>query len=204
MSILVLIRHGQSVWNAQNLFTGWRDPALTEIGIAEAQVAGKTLAARKIHFDAVFTSELIRAQHTCALVLAVLENPLTPICNHALNERDYGALAGLNKDDARKKWGEKQVHIWRRSYDIPPPEGESLKDTAARVLLYYETKILPLLCDKKNVLIVAHGNSLRALVMKIEAISTQKITELNIDTGVPYLYNLEGGTMRGREIIRHI
>ncbi len=188
---LVLVRHGQSEWNEKNLFTGWRDPDLTQKGVDEARAAGTALAASNIKFDVAFTSKLQRAQKTLALLLGEQgQSELETIENQALNERDYGDLAGLNKDGAREKWGEEQVHIWRRSFDTPPPGGESLKDTAERVLPYYEAEILPQLKAGKTVLIAAHGNSLRALVMQLEGLSRDEILDVNIDTGVPYIYTL--------------
>jgi 2,3-bisphosphoglycerate-dependent phosphoglycerate mutase len=189
--LLVLVRHGQSDWNLKNLFTGWRDVGLTEKGIAEARAAGKRLKAQGLHFDVAFTSALVRAQRT--LDLALEETGQTNIAvfkDRALNERDYGDLSGLNKDDARKKWGEEQVHIWRRSYDVAPPGGESLKDTAARVLPYYIQDILPPVLRGDNVIVVAHGNSLRALVMVLERLSPEKIVGREIATGVPLVYRL--------------
>lgn len=192
MSLLVLVRHGQSEWNEKNLFTGWRDPDLTAQGVAEAQAAGRALAAADHQFDMAFTSKLQRAQKTLVLLLAEQGQTELPITeDEKLNERDYGDLAGLNKDDAREKWGAEQVHIWRRSFDTPPPGGESLKDTAERVLPYYQAQILPQLKAQKNVLIAAHGNSLRALVMQLEGLSKEQILEVNIDTGVPYVYRLD-------------
>ena len=192
MSHLVLVRHGQSEWNEKNLFTGWRDPDLTAQGVAEAAAAGVALAETGLSFDMAFTSNLQRAQKTLALLLDKQGQTDLPTTRHeALNERDYGDLAGLNKDDAREKWGEEQVHIWRRSFDTPPPGGESLKDTAERVLPYYDTNILPQLEAGKNILIAAHGNSLRALVMQLEGLSREEILEVNIDTGVPYIYTLD-------------
>lgn len=159
---LVLVRHGQSDWNLKNLFTGWRDPDLTELGIEEAKAGGKALADYGIKFDIAFTSVLIRAQRTCQLVLdAVGQSSLETIRDQALNERDYGDLSGLNKDDARAKWGEEQVHIWRRSYDVPPPGGESLRDTGARVWPYYLTDILPRVLSGEKVLVAAHAASSR-------------------------------------------
>lgn len=192
MSHLVLVRHGQSEWNEKNLFTGWRDPDLTAQGVSEAKAAGRALKAEGLVFDIAFTSDLQRAQKTLALLLAEQgQSDLPTIKNQALNERDYGDLAGLNKDDAREKWGEEQVHIWRRSYDTPPPGGESLKDTGARVLPYYEAEIEPLVKSSKNILIAAHGNSLRSLVMKLEGLSAAEILAVNIDTGVPYIYQMD-------------
>ena len=191
MGCLVLVRHGQSEWNAKNLFTGWRDPDLTEKGVEEAAQAGKTLKQAGYNFDVAFTSDLQRAQKTCALILDALElGGLDVIRDQALNERDYGDLAGLNKDDAREKWGDEQVHIWRRSYDIPPPGGESLKDTADRVLPYYQASIKPRLLDGENVLVAAHGNSLRALVMMLENLSQEEILAKEIGTGEPIIYDI--------------
>src|SRR5437588_2529777 len=161
--LLVLVRHGQSEWNLKNLFTGWKDPDLTEQGIAEAKAAGRKLKEQGLTFDLAFTSVLTRAQHTLKLMLAEIgQTGLPTRKDQALNERDYGELSGLNKDDARKRWGEQQVHVWRRSYDVAPPGGESLKDTAARVLPYYIEYILPRVMTGRRVLVSAHGNSLRA------------------------------------------
>jgi 2,3-bisphosphoglycerate-dependent phosphoglycerate mutase len=189
--ILVLVRHGQSEWNLKNLFTGWRDVGLTEQGIAEARAAGRKLKAQGLRFDIAFTSALVRAQRTLDLVLEEMGQQNIPVFKDvALNERDYGDLAGLNKDDARKKWGEEQVHIWRRSYDVAPPGGESLKDTAARVLPYYIRTILPQVLRGDNVLVAAHGNSLRALVMVLEGLSPAEIVSREIATGVPLIYRL--------------
>src|SRR6201994_2074477 len=174
--LLVLVRHGQSEWNLKNLFTGWKDPDLTEKGVAEAREAGPKLKAQGLSFDVAFTSVLTRAQHTLDLMLTEIGQTGLPITrNLALNERDYGDLSGLNKDDARKKWGEEQVLIWRRSYDVPPPGGESLKDTAARTLPYYEKHILPHMEDGDTVLVAAHGNSLRSMVMAIEELTPDEI-----------------------------
>jgi 2,3-bisphosphoglycerate-dependent phosphoglycerate mutase len=189
--LLVLVRHGQSDWNLKNLFTGWRDVDLTEKGVAEAREAGRKLKAQGIKFDVAFTSALKRAQSTLDLMLTELGQTTIPIFkNQALNERDYGDLVGLNKDDARKKWGEEQVHVWRRSYDVAPPGGESLKDTLARALPYYVTDILPRVLRGERVLVAAHGNSLRALVMVLDKHTPESITKLNLDTGVPMVYRL--------------
>ena len=189
--LLVLVRHGQSDWNLKNLFTGWRDVDLTEKGIAEAREAGRKLKAQGIKFDVAFTSVLKRAQRTLDLMLTELGQTTIPIFkDQALNERDYGDLVGLNKDDARKKWGAEQVHIWRRSYDVAPPGGESLKDTLARALPYYVTDILPRVLRGERVLVSAHGNSLRALVMVLDKHTPDSITKLNLDTGVPMIYRL--------------
>jgi 2,3-bisphosphoglycerate-dependent phosphoglycerate mutase len=190
--LLVLVRHGQSEWNLKNLFTGWRDVDLTEKGVAEAREAGRKLKAQGLTFDIAFTSALKRAQRTLDLMLEEMgQNGLPIVKNLALNERDYGDLSGLNKDDARKKWGEEQVHIWRRSYDIAPPGGESLKDTLARTLPYYVTEILPRVLRGERVLVTAHGNSLRALVMVLEKLSPEEILKREIGTGVPIIYRLD-------------
>jgi 2,3-bisphosphoglycerate-dependent phosphoglycerate mutase len=189
--LLVLVRHGESEWNLKNLFTGWRDIDLTENGVKEARAAGRKLKAQGIRFDVGYTSALKRAQRSLDLVLEEMGQTNIPtIKNLALNERDYGDLSGLNKDDARKKWGEEQVHIWRRSYDVAPPGGESLKDTAARVLPYYIQEILPEVLRGKRVLISAHGNSLRALVMVLERLDTKAILSRELATGVPLVYYL--------------
>ncbi len=192
-NVLVLVRHGESEWNKLNLFTGWKDPDLTEKGIAEARRGAKLLRAEGLHFDIAFTSVLKRAQHTLDIILEVLgQTSLETIRDQALNERDYGDLSGLNKDDARKRWGEEQVHIWRRSYDIPPPGGESLKDTAARVLPYWDAQIWPCLKDGRTVIVAAHGNSLRALIMKLEGLTGEAIIKRELATGVPMIYRLNG------------
>jgi 2,3-bisphosphoglycerate-dependent phosphoglycerate mutase len=188
---LILVRHGQSEWNLKNLFTGWRDPGLTEQGVEEARHAGKALKAAGIVPDLYYTSALKRAQHTLDLMLEEMDVQDLVITRHrALNERDYGDLAGLNKDDARAKWGEEQVHQWRRSYDVPPPGGESLKDTAARTLPYYEAEILPALRAGQTVLVVAHGNSLRAMVMAIEGLTPEQILKREVATGEPIVYRI--------------
>ncbi|QIG48789.1 2,3-bisphosphoglycerate-dependent phosphoglycerate mutase [Nordella sp. HKS 07] len=189
--ILVLVRHGQSEWNLKNLFTGWKDPGLTEKGIAEAKAAGERLKRKGLKFDIAYTSVLKRAQHTLDLMLAELgQTGLETVRDQALNERDYGDLTGLNKDEARKKWGEEQVHIWRRSYDVPPPGGESLKDTLARALPYYMKLIQPDVLSGKSVLVAAHGNSLRALIMAIEGLTPEQILKRELETGVPVFYRL--------------
>lgn len=191
-NLLVLVRHGQSEWNKKNLFTGWKDPDLTDQGRAEAKESGEVLKAGDYVFDVSFTSELCRAQNTNTLMLEILgQQDIEIVRNIALNERDYGDLAGLNKDDARKKWGDEQVHIWRRSYDTPPPGGESLKDTADRVLPYYNEVIRPRVLKGERVLIAAHGNSLRALTMELEGLSREEVLALNIATGAPIAYELD-------------
>ncbi|KMO11480.1 2,3-bisphosphoglycerate-dependent phosphoglycerate mutase [Methylobacterium indicum] len=193
--LLVLARHGQSEWNLKNLFTGWKDPGLTELGVEEARAAGRRLKAKGVQFDVAFTSDLTRAQRTCALILEELgQSDLPTHADAALNERDYGDLSGLNKDDARAKWGEEQVHVWRRSYDVPPPGGESLKDTVARVLPYTMREILPRVMRGERVLVAAHGNSLRALVMVLDGLTTETIPGLELHTGVPLVYRLKDDT----------
>ena len=189
--LLVLVRHGQSEWNLQNLFTGWRDVDLTEQGVKEAHEAGRKLKAQGLAFDIAFTSVLKRAQLTLDILLGEMgQSGLKILRDQALNERDYGDLSGLNKDEARKKWGEEQVHIWRRSYDIAPPGGESLRDTLARTLPYYVQEILPGVLRGERTVVAAHGNSLRALVMVLERLSPEGILKREIATGVPLIYRL--------------
>ena len=202
-NVLVLVRHGQSEWNKLNLFTGWRDPGLSEKGVDEARQAGRLLKAEGYKFDVAFTSALKRAQHTLELILEELgQTGLLTYADQALNERDYGDLSGLNKDDARRRWGEEQVHIWRRSYDVKPPGGESLKDTAARTLPYYDAKIWPEVKAGRNVLVSAHGNSLRSIVMKLDNLSPDEVTKLEIATGVPIVYQLDDeGRVRSKRIL---
>ena len=188
-SNLVLVRHGQSEWNKKNLFTGWKNPDLTELGVEEAIKAGKLLKSKGLSFDIMFTSDLFRAQETGRLILEHMDlSNIEIIKDQNLNERNYGDLAGLNKDEARSKWGEEQVHIWRRSFDVPPPGGESLKNTAERVLPYFNNSIRPKIDENLNILIAAHGNSLRALVMELEEISSDEIVKLEIATGDPIIY----------------
>lgn len=196
---LILVRHGQSDWNLKNLFTGWRNPDLTEKGQGEARATGQKLKAAGLKPEVYFTSALRRAQHTLDLILEELGVTDVVITrNKALNERDYGDLSGLNKDDARKKWGEEQVHIWRRSFDVPPPGGESLKDTAARTLPYFDAQILPQLKVGKTVLIAAHGNSLRSIVMAIEKLTPEQILERELGTGEPVVYKIAAdGSLAG-------
>ena len=198
---LILIRHGQSEWNALNQFTGWKDPDLTAKGIEEAHNAGMVINNLKINFDLVFTSALIRAQNTAEIILKEINQPLSTIKNQALNERNYGDLAGLNKDDARKRWGDEQVHIWSRSFDIPPPGGESLKDTGERVLPFFMKEILPYVCKGKNVLVAAHGNSLRSLIKFLDNISDEDIVKLEIPTGAPihYVINEDGSVVSKKD-----
>ncbi len=200
---LVLVRHGQSEWNLKNLFTGWRDPDLTPLGVEEAIAGAKALKDYGMTFDIAFTSSLIRAQRTCQIILDGIGQPdLETIRNEALNERDYGDLAGLNKDDARARWGEEQVHIWRRSYDVPPPGGESLKDTGARVWPYYMTEILPRVLRGQKVLVAAHGNSLRSLLMVLDRLDREQILSVNLATGVPMVYRLKpDSTVASKDVL---
>ena len=200
---LILVRHGQSEWNLKNLFTGWRDPGLTEKGVEEAKAAGQRLKAKGLSADIAFTSELSRAQTTLGLILTELgQEGLETIRDQALNERDYGDLSGLNKDDAREKWGAEQVHIWRRSYDVPPPGGESLRDTGARVWPYYMREILPRVLRGETVLVAAHGNSLRSLGMVLDGLDTKTVLDLEIATGVPIVYRLNSdSTVASKEIL---
>lgn len=190
MAQLVIFRHGQSLWNLENKFTGWVDVDLSDKGRTEAKKAGEKL--KGYHFDYAYSSGLKRAQNTLGIALESAAHPPLPIVyDNALNERMYGDLQGLNKEETAKKFGEEQVKIWRRSYDIAPPNGESLKDTAARVIPYFEKEIAPKLKAGKNVVISAHGNSLRALVMYLEKLSPDEILKYEIGTGEPKLYDLD-------------
>ena len=200
---LVLVRHGQSEWNLKNLFTGWRDVGLTELGHQEAMAAGERLKALGIRFDIAYTSALVRAQTTCQHILDVVgQSGLQTIRDQALNERDYGDLAGLDKDDARARWGEEQVHIWRRSYDIQPPGGESLRDTGARVWPYYIREIQPHVLRGETVLVAAHGNSLRALIMALDGLSGDEIVKVELATGVPIVYRLNAdSTVASKQVL---
>jgi 2,3-bisphosphoglycerate-dependent phosphoglycerate mutase len=196
-NILVLVRHGQSEWNKLNLFTGWKDPNLTQQGIAEASQAGEKLKDMSMKFDLMYTSVLQRAQLTGTIILEKLDQLNIPIeKNVNLNERDYGDLTGMNKDQARAEFGEEQVHIWRRSYDVPPPGGESLKNTYDRVVPYFKEKVLAQLESGKNILIAAHGNSLRSLVKYIENISEENILKFEIATGEPLFYEYISGKLK--------
>jgi len=189
MATLIIFRHGQSVWNLENKFTGWVDVDLTEKGKQEARNAGEKL--KPYHFDLAFSSALKRAQQTLALALEVAKQEVPTTYDKALNERMYGDLQGLDKTETAKKYGDEQVKIWRRSFDIPPPNGESLKDTADRVIPYYKSEIEPQLKAGKNIVIVAHGNSLRALIMYLEKMTPKEILEFEIGTAVPRLYELD-------------
>jgi 2,3-bisphosphoglycerate-dependent phosphoglycerate mutase len=200
--LLVLVRHGQSEWNLKNLFTGWRDIDLSPRGVEEAKEAGRRLKRQGLAFDVAFTSALIRAQNTLKLILDELGQQGLPTSrDQALNERDYGDLVGLNKDDARKKWGEEQVQIWRRSYDVSPPGGESLKDTVARALPYYCQKVLPDVLNGRRVLVAAHGNSLRALVMVLDQLTPKTIPSMEIETGVPLVYRLNADSTVASKVV---
>ncbi len=201
--MLVLIRHGQSDWNLKNLFTGWKDPDLSPKGVEEAEAAGRALKSVG-PFDVAFTSALTRAQHTCRLVLGeVGQDGLETIRDAALNERDYGDLSGLNKDEARERWGADQVHVWRRSYDIQPPGGESLRDTVARVLPYYNQRILPRVLSGQKVLVAAHGNSLRSLIMVLDGLSPDGIVGVELETGVPIVYRLKAdSTVESKDVLK--
>ena len=199
MPKLVLVRHGQSVWNLQNRFTGWVDVPLTEKGKEEAYRAGELL--KDVKFDVAYTSALTRAQETLRIILETVGLLIPVIKDQALNERHYGALQGLKKDRARQKWGADIVHLWRRSYDIAPPEGESLKDTAARTIPFLERAIMGDIVDGRNVIVVAHGNSLRSIVMYLEKLSPKEIVKVEIPTGTPIIYDLdENGNILNKEI----
>jgi 2,3-bisphosphoglycerate-dependent phosphoglycerate mutase len=203
MGQLVLLRHGESQWNLENRFTGWIDVPLSPKGEEEARQAGEKLKAAGVRFDLAFTSVLQRAIHTLEIVLDVLGQRHIPVeKDQALNERHYGDLQGLNKAETAKKFGEEQVHIWRRSYDVAPPGGESLKDTAARTLPYFEANILPEVKAGKNVLVSAHGNSLRSLVMHLDQLTREQVLELNLGTGVPIVYEIDNeGKVTGKQIL---
>lgn len=189
---IVLVRHGQSQWNLENRFTGWVDVPITPLGEQEARRAGRELKERGLRFDLAFSSELKRAEQTIAILLDELGQPAIPVKrDKALNERHYGDLQGLDKAETAKKYGDAQVHIWRRSYDVKPPGGESLKDTAERTLPYFKEKILPPARKGKNILVSAHGNSLRAIVMELEGLTPEQIMAVNIDTCRPIVYEID-------------
>lgn len=194
---LVLVRHGQSIWNEKNLFTGWRDIGLTDKGVEEAKKAGLLLKEANVNFDVMFTSSLERAKKTGDIILSCMDQRnIEVVSDSALNERDYGELTGMNKDEARKNFGESQVQTWRRSYDMPPPGGESLKNTFERVLPYFNKYIHPRLSNGESILITAHGNSLRSLVKHLEEISEEKIVKLEIATGEPIFYEFINGKVQ--------
>jgi 2,3-bisphosphoglycerate-dependent phosphoglycerate mutase len=191
MAVLVLVRHGESQWNRENRFTGWVDVPLTDTGRQEAARAGELL--RGVRFDRAYTSVLQRAIETLDIILRGIGQTDLPVERaEALNERHYGDLQGLNKAETAKQYGAAQVHIWRRSYDVAPPGGESLKDTAARTLPYFERVIAPQVRAGKNVLVAAHGNSLRSIVMQLDGLTKEQVLELNIPTGVPIVYDMDG------------
>ena len=202
--VLVLLRHGQSDWNLKNLFTGWKDPDLTAVGIEEARAAGRLIKAKGISIRHAFTSALTRAQHTTRLTLEEMgASQIGMVKDMRLNERDYGDLSGLDKAEAAAKWGDKQVMIWRRSYDIPPPGGESLRDTLARVLPYYCQDILPGVLRGEATIVVAHGNSLRALLMVLERATPETIPGIELDTGVPVVYRLNAdSTVASKDVLK--
>ena len=190
-NVLVLLRHGESEWNKLNRFTGWKDVGLTEEGMAEAHRAGAMLKKLNQRFDCAFTSTLKRAHNTLDIILEELgQGKLPTLKAAALNERDYGELVGINKDEARKRWGAEQVHLWQRSYDTAPPGGESLKDTAARVVPFFEKWIVPELQKGKSVIVVAHGNSLRSLIMQLDRLTPEQVMEVELGTGMPLVYRL--------------
>jgi len=186
--ILTLIRHGQSLWNLENRFTGWVDVPLTAKGREEARLAARRMAG--MSFDVAYTSALRRAQDTLTEILQTMQTDTPVIRDQALNERHYGDLQGLNKDDLRRQYGEEQVHIWRRSYDVPPPNGEALKNTAERTIPFFERCIMGDIRQGKDVLVVAHGNSNRSIVMVLDALTKEQVLELNLETGVPLVYEL--------------
>ena len=201
---LILVRHGQSEWNEKNLFTGWENPGLTNKGKSEAENAGKLIRNLGITFDCLFTSALIRAQLTGSIILSQINQEEIPIFkDKALNERFYGDLQGLNKDECRKKWGDEQVQIWRRSYDKGPPSGETLKETGERVLPYYKKEISPLLLEGANIVVAAHGNSLRSLIKFLDKVSDEDIVKLEIPTGAPihYVFNEDGSILSRNNLI---
>ena len=201
---LLLVRHGQSEWNEKNLFTGWEDPGLTKKGEDEAQNAGLLIKELGINFDHLFTSALIRAQLTGSIILNEIgQNEMPTTKNQALNERFYGDLQGLNKDECREKWGEEKVQMWRRSYEMGPPGGETLKETGERVVPYFKEEINPLILKGKNILIAAHGNSLRSLIKFLDNVSDEDIVKLEIPTGAPihYIFNEDGNVIKKQNLI---
>ncbi len=201
---LLLVRHGQSEWNEKNLFTGWEDPGLTKKGEDEAQNAGLLIKELGINFDHLFTSALIRAQLTGSIILNEIgQNEIPTTKNQALNERFYGDLQGLNKDECREKWGEEKVQMWRRSYEMGPPGGETLKETGERVIPYFKEEINPLISKGKNILIAAHGNSLRSLIKFLDNVSDEDIVKLEIPTGAPihYIFNEDGNVIKKQNLI---
>ena len=202
-NVLVLVRHGQSEWNRLNMFTGWKDVGLSEEGMAEAHRAGQRLKEEGLVFDSAFASTLKRAHNTLDVILEELgQGKLPTIKAAALNERDYGQLVGINKEEARKRFGAEQVRIWQRSYDIAPPGGESLKDTAARVCPFFDRWIVPELHEGKNVIVVAHGNSLRSLIMELDKLTPEEVKEYSLATATPVIYrlNADGSVAEKRDL----
>jgi 2,3-bisphosphoglycerate-dependent phosphoglycerate mutase len=201
-NVLVLVRHGQSEWNRLNMFTGWKDVGLSEEGVSEAHRAGQRLKEAGLHFDSAFASTLRRAHNTLDIILGELgQSKLPTVKAAALNERDYGQLVGINKEEARKRFGAEQVQIWQRSYDIAPPGGESLKDTAARVCPFFERWIVPELEEGKNVIVVAHGNSLRSLIMELDHLTPEEVKEYSLATATPVVYRLTvDGTVKKTDL----
>ena len=191
MSKLIILRHGESEWNKLNLFTGWEDVNLTDQGKIEAKLAAFAIQNLKVDVNHAYTSALKRASKTLEIVLNVLKKDIPIISDPALNERNYGSLTGMNKDEARNKWGDEQVKLWRRSYDIAPENGESLKDTCNRTIPYFKKNILPKLHDGENIIITAHGNSLRSIIMHVEDLSEEAIVNVEITTGIPIVYEYE-------------
>lgn len=202
MGILCIVRHGHSQWNLENRFTGWVDVELAPKGLEEANHAGKKLKDLNLHWNQAHTSRLKRAQQTLAIMQEQMGTHLDPIVDSALNERFYGDLQGMNKDEARKKFGEEQVQIWRRSFDIPPPNGESLADTSKRTLPYFREYIMQPLKKGLNVIVAAHGNSLRSIVMELEKLSPEEILKVEINTGIPYIYGVDlDGSIASKKIL---
>tara|TARA_A100000164_G_C21567959_1_gene612632 strand:+ start:8 stop:628 length:621 start_codon:yes stop_codon:yes gene_type:complete len=191
MSKLIILRHGESEWNKLNLFTGWEDVSLTDQGKIEAKLAAFAIQNLKVDVNHAYTSALKRAKDTLGIVLYILKKDIPMISDQALNERNYGSLTGMNKDEARNKWGDEQVKLWRRSYDVAPENGESLKDTCERTIPYFKKNILPKLYDGENVIITAHGNSLRSIIMYVEELSEEEIISVEITTGMPIVYEYE-------------
>ena len=191
MSKLIILRHGESEWNKLNLFTGWEDVSLTDQGKIEAKLAAFAIQNLKVDVNHAYTSALKRAKDTLEIVLYILKKDIPIISDQALNERNYGSLTGMNKDEARNKWGDEQVKLWRRSYDVSPENGESLKDTCERTIPYFKKNILPKLYDGENVIITAHGNSLRSIIMYVEELSEKEIISVEITTGIPIVYEYE-------------
>ncbi|MFN2556387.1 MAG: 2,3-diphosphoglycerate-dependent phosphoglycerate mutase [Nitriliruptorales bacterium] len=202
MPILALVRHGESIWNLEDRFTGWVDVPLTARGEDEARRGGLAMLRSDLTFDLAYTSALTRAHQTLDVILAVTGYDLPVIRDEALNERHYGDLQGLSKDAMREEYSDEQVHLWRRSYDIPPPNGESLKDTSARTVPFYERAILQDIRLGKNVLVVAHGNSNRSIVMMLDELSEDEVPGLELPLGVPLVYDLEeDGTVRDKSVL---